>query len=362
MSVRKSLVIPVTVLVCLAGCGRSETPVAALPSVIDVFDIGQGSYVRSLAIDNTSNRLWVGTSGGALEIDLASHEMLNTFTRKDGLANEYIFGVDVDSDGYTWFGTNSGGASRYKDGVWQVFFPMHGLADYWVYTFAEQRDKIYWIGTWDGANRVDLKTMEITTVKDELINEWVYGLSVDSRNRVWFGTEGGVSMLDGEEWTHFTHADGLGAANEKQLPASTNTGLGTRDRHDLTISVGGAASYNPNYVFATLADHEDVIWAGTWGAGVSRYEDGSWATYTTADGLAGDVVYSIAQGPDDVYWFGTNRGLSRFDGVTWHNYGVEDGLPGGDVYAIVVTDSNEIWAGTKGGVVRLAVPPRSDAE
>ena len=357
---RKILISAGLALVLLAGCGQAEAPKSAPLSVIDVFNIGDSAYVRSLAIDQPRNRLWVGTSGGALEIDLVSHELKNTFTRNDGLANEYIFGIGIDSDGYTWFGTNAGGASRYKDGEWQVFFPMHGLADYWIYTFAEQRDKIYWIGTWAGANRVDLKTMRITTIKDELVNEWVYGLAVDSRNRVWFGTEGGISMLDGDEWTHFTHADGLGGENKQQLPASTNTGLGTRDRHDLSVTIGGAASYNPNYVFSTIADDDDAIWAGTWGAGVSRYADGNWTTFTTSDGLAGDVVYSIAQGPDGVYWFGTNNGLSRFDGSTWKTYGARDGLLGVDVYAIAITEENEIWVGTKGGAARLAVVPETD--
>lgn len=355
MSMRRPLLSAGAVLVLLSACGQSQPQ--APHTVINVFEVGASAYVRSLAIDQEKNRLWVGTSGGALEIDIATHELLNTFTRKDGLANEYIFGIGVDSDGYTWFGTNAGGASRYKDGDWQVFFPMHGLADYWIYTFAEQKDRIYWIGTWAGANRVDLETMKITTIKDELINEWVYGLAVDSKNRVWFGTEGGISMLDGDQWTHYTHEDGLGGANDKALPASTNTGLGTRDRHDLSVDVGGDASFNPNYVFSTIADHEDAIWAGTWGAGVSRFSGGEWTTFTAEDGLAGNVVYSIAQGPDHVYWFGTNNGLSRFDGEQWKTYGVNDGLLGLDVYAIAITASNEIWAGTKGGVARLAVTP-----
>lgn len=340
-------------LALFSACTKQESSVP--PVVVDSFNVGENSYVRSLAVDTTTNSLWVGTSGGALEIDLESHELLNTFTRKDGLANEYVFGIGVDSDGYKWFGTNAGGASRYKDGDWQVFFPMHGLADYWIYSFAEQEEKIYWIGTWAGANRVDLRTMQITTVKDELINEWVYGLTVDSQNRVWFGTEGGVSMLDGDTWTHWTHADGLGGPNKRNLPASANTGLGTRDRHDLSVMVGGDASYNPNYVFATLADHEDTIWAGTWGGGVSSFDGKNWRSYTVADGLAGNVIYSIAEGPDHIYWFGTNNGLSRFDGDTFVNYGLSDGLLGTDVYAVIVTEENEVWVGTRGGVARLAV-------
>jgi len=345
----------VAAMLLLGACSRSESPVMPLPAVVDSFRIGDNLYVRSLAIDEATNSLWVGTSGGAMEIDLATYELVNTFTRADGLANEYVFGIGIDSEGYKWFGTNSGGASRYKDGEWQVFFPMHGLADYWVYVFAEQHDKILWVGTWAGANRIDLETMEITTIRDELINEWVYGLAVDSQNRVWFGTEGGISMFDGSAWSHWTHENGLGGPNEANAPPSQNTGLGTRDRHDLSVMVGGDASYNPNYVFATLADASDAIWAGTWGAGVSRYSDGEWTSYTSADGLAGNVVYAIAQGPDGAYWFGTNAGLSRFDGSNWTSYGVHDGLLGNDVYAVAITAGNEIWVGTRRGVARLAV-------
>jgi len=344
----------------LTSCAKGPDAPGPAPEVVDRFDVGAGTYVRSLAIDVATNSLWVGSSVGVMEIDLATHEMLNTFTREDDLANEYVFAIGIDSLGYKWFGTNAGGTSRYKGGDWQVYFPMHGLADYWIYAFAEQKDRQYWIGTWAGANKVDLDTMEFSLYKEELINEWVYGIAVDSRDRVWFGTEGGVSMLDGETWTHWTHDDGLGADNREDLPASPNTGLGTRQRHDLSVLIGGQESYNPNYVFSVLADADDVIWAGTWGAGVGRFDSGDWSNYTTADGLAGNIVYAIAQAPDGVHWFGTNNGLSSFDGTSWKNYGTANGLFGPDVYAIVVTQDDGVWVGTRNGVVRLAASPHGD--
>lgn len=338
----------------LAACGQRTDSAAVLPDVVDRFEVGSGVYVRSLAVEVETNSLWVGSSVGVMQIALRSHEMLNSFTREDPLANEYIFAIGIDSTGYKWFGTNAGGVSRYRDGEWRVFFPMHGLADYWIYAFAEQSGGRFWIGTWAGANLVDLKTTKFSTIKEELINEWVYGIAVDSEDRVWFGTEGGVSMLDGEKWRHWTHADGIGVANENGLPISQNTGLGTRTRHDLSVIVGGQESYNPSYVFSVLADSNDVIWVGTWGGGVSRYQNGEWRNYSMADGLAGNIVYSIAQGDDGVFWFGTNRGLSRFDGKQWTNYGVADGLLGEHVYVIATTPDNSIWVGTLNGVVRLA--------
>ena len=342
------------------GQGASQAEAAASrprPQVLEVFRVGPTTYVRSLAIEAASNRLWVGTSLGVNEIDLGSYALLNTFTRDHGLANEYVFGIGIDPDGYKWFGTNAGGMSRYKDGEWKTFFPMHGLADYWIYAFANDLDGGLWIGTWAGANYLDRQTQEFKTYVKELINEWVYGISVDSKGVVWFGTEGGVSRFDGETWTAWNHEDGLGGENPDALPFSRNTGLGTRSRHDLGILAGGKATYNPGYIFSILADHEDTIWAGTWGGGVTRYKNGAWTNLMEKDGLAGNIVYSIAQGPDGSYWFGTNKGLSRYDGKNWDSWNVHHGLPGNDVYAIAIEAGGNVWVGTLGGVSRLGMQP-----
>jgi ligand-binding sensor domain-containing protein len=198
-------------LVVTAGAAQAQR-------VKDSYEVGPSVYVRALTVEPARGALWVGTSAGVHEVDLASGKLRSTFTRKDGLANEYVFAVGLDRDGNKWFGTNAGGVSRYKDGQWKTFFPMHGLADYWVYSFAQQRKGDFWIGTWAGVNRVDAKSGKFSTYVKELVNEWVYGISVDALDRVWFGTEGGVTMYDGKAWRSWTHKDGLGAANTEQLP------------------------------------------------------------------------------------------------------------------------------------------------
>ena len=348
------------VLICCSMATAGAQDREAAPRVLESFRVGDGVYVRSLAVDPAGGSLWVGTSTGVLEIDLASQRLRNTFTRRDGLANEYVFAIFVDSQGYKWFGTNAGGASRYRDGEWKTFFPLNGLADYWVYAFAEQDEGPLWIGTWAGANSVDLDTLQFRTYLRELINEWVYAIAIDSQQRVWFGTEGGISRFDGERWVHWTHDDGLGAPNRQSLPASPNTGLGTRSRHDLSVLVEGRETYNPNYVFALWVDPQDRVWAGTWGGGVSRYDGEAWTNLTTADGLAGNVVYAIGQDEDGVLWFGTNHGLSRYDGRSWLTYDHTNGLLNDHVYAVAATPDGDIWVGTKGGVSRIGRRPNAD--
>ena len=356
------------VVLLMAGCGEPsdsdavkgrETPPptteAAPPErkILEQFEVGAEVYVRALEVDEAANALWIGTSVGVHEVDLADRTVRQTFTRKEGLANEDVFAIGIDQRGHKWFGTNAGGASRFDGENWRTYFPMHGLADYWVYSFASQQDGTLWIGTWAGANRVDLETGEFVTYVDELVNEWVYGLAVDSQDRVWFGTEGGVSRFDGESWVSWNHGDGLGAGNPSGLPPSTNTGLGTRSRHDLGVLTGGQATYNPNYVFSVHMTPADILWAGTWGGGASRFDGENWTNFTVQQGLAGDIVYSIAQDPDGVLWFGTNGGVSSFDGERWRNFGRRDGLPDSNVYAVAVAPDGDIWAGTKGAVVRI---------
>ena len=324
------------------------------PRVIETYQVGENVVVRALTVEPKNNALWVGTSVGVHEIDLATHNLRNTFTRDNGLANEYVFAIGVDSEGYKWFGTNAGGASRYRDGVWKTYFPMHGLADYWIYSFANQRNGDMWIGTWAGVNRVDLRTMKFTTYVKELINKWAYGIGVDDQDRVWIGTEGGVSMFDGKTWRSWSHKDGLGARNKYKRAPSTNTGLGTRSRHNLSMLSGnGGLTYNPSYVFAVQVSLDQSVWAGTWGGGVSRFDGKRWNNYTTRDGLAGDIVYSIAQEPNGVLWFGTNNGVSRYDGKKWHNYDKTTGLLENNVYALAVAPNGDIWAGSRRGVTLI---------
>ena len=342
-------------VLALAGPGRADDGPGNGYRVLESFEVGAEAYVRALAVEPAKNALWVGTSLGVHEVDLGNGRLRNTYTRQHGLANEYVFAIGIDSAGYKWFGTNAGGVSRFKDGQWKTYFPMHGVADYWIYSFGEQKDKTWWIGTWAGVNKVDPRTGKFTTYVKELVNEWVYAIQVDSKDRVWFGTEGGVSLFDGKTWKSWTHKDGLGAPNDAGLPASANTGLGTRARHDLTTQVAGMNSYNPNYVFSILATPDKSIWAGTWGGGVGRFDGKRWTNLTTKDGLAGNIVYAIARSPDGALWFGTDNGLSRYDGKSWKTVGRAQGLLDANVYAVAVTPNGDVWAGTRKGVTRIGV-------
>jgi ligand-binding sensor domain-containing protein len=96
---------------------------------------------------------------------------------------------------------------------------------------------------------------------------------------------------------------------------------------------------------------------------VSRLrEDGTWTTFTTADGLAGDAISAIAMGLDSSMWFGVAeqyldpsmaRGVSRLgpDGM-WTTYTSAEGLADNFVKAIAAGPDGSMWFITLGGVSR----------
>src|SRR5256885_12982437 len=85
-------------------------------------------------------------------------------------------------------------------------------------------------------------------------------------------------------------------------------------------------------------------------------------SYTTADGLAHNVINKIVRDSRGFLWFCTADGLSRFDGYTFTNYGTEQGLPHPNVTDILETRRGEFWVRrTVGWCVSILVAyPRPD--
>jgi ligand-binding sensor domain-containing protein/signal transduction histidine kinase len=78
--------------------------------------------------------------------------------------------------------------------------------------------------------------------------------------------------------------------------------------------------------------------------------------YEAHDGLAHNLVNSLAQTPDGYLWAGSEEGLTRFDGATFTTYDHRktEGIPSNTFSAVAVDPAGVLWAGTRDhGLVRL---------
>ena len=214
-----------------------------------------------------------------------------------------------------------------------------------------------WAGT-DGGGvvRWNLATMahtEYTTANSGLASNTVRSIAVDSDNNKWFGTDAGVSMLNGADWTTYDTSDGLADNSVYAITIDsggnkwfgTNGGVSKLDNAGWTTYATYNSGLTHPYVRAIAIDSGGNKWFGTL-HGLSKLDaENHWETYKTENGLADNCVYSIAFDTEGNKWFGTFNGVSKFDGTNWTSYYKPD-LTDNTVYSIAIDSAGNKWFGT----------------
>jgi ligand-binding sensor domain-containing protein len=102
-------------------------------------------------------------------------------------------------------------------------------------------------------------------------------------------------------------------------------------------------------VMAVAVDSEQNLWFGTQ-SGLNKFDGTDWITYHADDGLVYDYVSSIAFDGLGNAWIGTSMGVSKFDGKFWQSYTIADGLADNQVKSVLVDKKGNLWFGTWKGV------------
>jgi len=324
--------------------------------------------VKRIFVDGDT--VWVGTSGGAVRYDTRTDEY-KLFDTQAGLLSNGVFHVGKLGDQVA-VGTYGGGLAL-LDNKTEKFTTTYnipeGLGDAFVYDVLKAKNGDVWIATWSGVNRIkggDLKDRskwELHTVestKGGLPNDWVYGLAEGLNGEVWLATEGGLSHFKDGRWQSWNHAKGLGAPYErvkdhidfKNDPAKVSEHH-AKQKQEMGLQKIDVA-YNPNYIVALAVDAQGVVWAGTWGGGLSRFDGKTWTQYTVNEGLPGNHVFMLHIDPQGRLWIGTNNGLARlkpgggFDVLT-----TQDGLFNNAVFSMATARDGTLWVGSFGGVAKI---------
>jgi serine phosphatase RsbU (regulator of sigma subunit) len=64
-------------------------------------------------------------------------------------------------------------------------------------------------------------------------------------------------------------------------------------------------------VYCILQDHEGIIWIGTYGGGVWRFDGNYFVNFNEKSGLVNNEVMSLIQDNENNLWLGTRKGLSQ---------------------------------------------------
>jgi ligand-binding sensor domain-containing protein len=276
-----------------------------------------------------------------------------TFTPRDGLAGNELTAMLEDRSGSLWFAAGRNGVSRYDGVNWRTFTAADGLGEGIVWSAMEDRAGNLWFGTETGASRYNRLSWRTYTTADGLPSNNVRAILQDRTGSIWFGTGGGLARYDGSTWELFTAIDGLANNSVTSLAEDRfgNLWVGTVSGLSRYNGMSWYTTFTGQWVNSVMADRAGNVWAGLPELGAGFWDGLTWRTFSTADGLVHNYVWSTFEDKAGDIWLGTLDGVSRYNGSTWYTYTTADGLAYDSVRSILEDEGGNIWFGTVGAGV-----------
>lgn len=279
--------------------------------------IGEGTI--SGVAQTKDGTLWFSSFSTGL-VSFSPNGTTHTYGIKDGLLEEELWAVLVDSKGRIWTGGHKG-ASYYDKGRFYSFSTEQIGLKTRVSVFIEDSLGRIWMGSDSSASNgivaYDGTNFTLYDTEKGLIKNQVNGFGLDRKGNLWVCTEGGLSCFSGSQFTNYTTKEGL-----------------------------------PNkYVHRFYEDEQGTFWIGM-ANGISKFDGKTFQHYTVKDGLADNSVRAITS-YNGRLWIGTLRGISVFDGKKFTNYTVKQGLISDSITnGIKSSIDDSLWFSTTEGVVR----------
>jgi ligand-binding sensor domain-containing protein len=291
------------------------------------------------------------------------------FTTTEGLPDNFVLGIAVDTNNVKWVAT-ANGVGRYNDTAWTIFRTADGLVDNYVYCIAVDKNNQIWAGTDYGVSKFNGTTWTNYTTTDGLIDNNINNIYGAADGSVWFASQNGVSKYNLGTFTNYTTTEGL-SSNAVSSISSDNAG-----NLWFCTQMGGVSKFNgttftnitktttdsllDDNTFAIAFDHDNNRYIGTWYGITKLNSSDAWAcNYRLEDGLYNNFVRDMKTDSEGNIWIGMfadynfDGGISKFNGTSWVSYSVTDGLVNTQVTGLAIDKQNKPWISTGGGVSKL---------
>jgi ligand-binding sensor domain-containing protein len=244
----------------------------------------------------------------------------HNFNVEDGLAQSQVLSICQDRTGNIWFGTNSGGVSRYDGNKFVTLSENDSLVNNVVFSITELNSGKILFGTNGGLSIYNGKTFINFTDKNGLPHNRVFKTIQDNQGTVWIGTAQGVCQLQ----------------NNKIIPFTGDTLL------------------DKAAVFTIYADKVGNIWFGTISQGAIKYNLSTkrFNHYSKATGLSYNFVRAFNEDIQGSVYVGTNAGISKIGPIGTIervNIPKQENVAFTD---IVSDNKNNLWMATNEGIYK----------
>ena len=265
-----------------------------------------------LALDSWG-KVYLATDAGLLRVDPNRPNDLRLWTLSDGLPSLEIDTVSVTPQGRVWFA--SGHRVGWLDSQDHVkIFPLQsGLPHEQIISILQDFEKILWIRTAAHLFRLDPGSTHFVSELPNLPPANDYGApALDGAGNLMIPTVAGLYRRISGQWEVIDQSRGMAV----------------------------------NATFAITEDREGAYWIGLGGAGIERWIGRkTWSSWTQAEGLSDNVVWSEVRDSHKRLWLGTNNGVEMWDPQAnrWRVWKAKDGLNGTFAHEMLLAPDGAIW-------------------
>lgn len=382
------------------GLGRLVSNVRAGQSIVERLytkkDGMQSEGINSLFRTSTG-WLWMATTLGISEFSsnpLPGGGHFINYSREHGLSDLGIRTIAEDQDGNLWLGSESGGAMKITRRGFTSYSEPDGLEHARIAALGEDRTGELFVitGSLKGPafhiHRFDGRRFENIRVNlpPGIVPTWGWNqLFVHDRAQHWWvPTTSGLYQFPAlRSLAEFSSARPLKLyTSQNGLSGNEPFRLYEDSRGDIWISIitNPSSAYLNRYEAATgkfysypqeialltdsaptafQEDRNGNVWIGFYWGGLSRYRDGKFESFTTADGVPAGMIRAMHLDRKGRLWIAsTEGGLARIDDPnqeqpTFVRYTMKEGLSSVQITCITEDQWGRIYIGTGIGVDRL---------
>jgi PAS domain S-box-containing protein len=263
-----------------------------------------------------------------------------------------VISIAQTHDGKIWLGTERRGLFFIREG--RVLSALNSRGNTKINCLLPLRNSELWVGTAKGVLRWNGTELTLAGIPSSLYNLDVLSILRDRDSNIWIGTSRGLFRYNANGVSLLTTHETTGPVATLFEDREGNIWIGSarglerlRDGAFVTYSLPNlkSQSMGPLYV-----DSGGRTWIAPIQGGLRWLKEGK-SGVVTADGIANDVVYSIAGTGNDDVWVGRQQGglthlHSSGNSFTAKTYTQADGLAQNRVYVLYRTRDGSVWSGT----------------
>lgn len=362
-----------------------------------------GYICKHVHVDMSSGQpiLWVSTFNGLSHVPLTAEgwpqEGFRHFRHNQSdslsLASSQLAHFMRDSEGTLWVGTRKKGLAMQVDSAQFIHFSMESghLPDNFITNIYEDAEGLIWVSTENGWVRIRKPSKRFahhqfpTDDRNPVGTNSIIVLKVDSKNRLWIGPEGDGLLLMNPDLTIARRFTASEPVNQTLVHAITTTMVENEDGSFWVATFGGltlffpddstkqsrhfrkdpdnANSLSDNHIFSLYKDDAGILWIGTRGGGLNRYDpvNDSFQHFrhdaNDPQSIGNNYVWSTISDGEGGLWVATDAGVDHMvekEGkYVFSHHGHKPSFPqslsNNYVNFLHKSNSGQLWVGTSGG-------------